>query len=93
MQTEAAAGRIRSLIEGQQGVEGVRVGIKSRGCNGMSYTMNYAQQKAPTDEEVDEHGARPRARDPCAPRNARAATSLTATLRARARLPRVALQA
>jgi len=56
--TESAASRIRKLIEGHPGIQGVRVGIKSRGCNGMSYTMNYADRKAPTDEEVGEHGVR-----------------------------------
>ncbi|KAJ1617029.1 hypothetical protein T492DRAFT_1102780, partial [Pavlovales sp. CCMP2436] len=56
--TEAAAARIRELIDGKPDVQGVRLGIKSRGCNGMSYTMNYAEKKAATDEEIFEHGVR-----------------------------------
>ena len=59
--TETAAGRIRDLLERRQQKEpavAVRIGIKTRGCNGMSYTMNYALEKAKLEEEVERDGAR-----------------------------------
>lgn len=57
--TEGAAKRIRELIEGKEDVVGVRLGVKRRGCNGYSYTMNYAKSGDATntkDELVKDHG-------------------------------------
>ena len=60
-QTETAAARITELLEGRRETEAcdaVRVGIKARGCNGLSYTMQYATDKPKRgEEEVEQHGA------------------------------------
>ena len=60
--TEEAAERIKDLLERRNEKEpavAVRIGIKSRGCNGLSYTMNYATEKKKLEEEVEhENGAR-----------------------------------
>lgn len=42
--TVRAADRIKDMISGKEDVVGVRLGVKRRGCNGYSYTMNYAKQ-------------------------------------------------
>ena len=60
--TENAARRINNLLSSRQGQDdpavAVRIGVKTRGCNGMSYTMGYANEKAKLEEEVEQHGAR-----------------------------------
>lgn len=57
MITETAAARIQALLDqrGKPSV-GVRVGVRSKGCSGLSYTLEYADQKQPFDEVVEAHG-------------------------------------
>ena len=57
--TEAAAKRIHELL-GNKGAEYLKIGIRTRGCNGMTYTMNYADEKdrGKFDEVVDQHGVK-----------------------------------
>ena len=35
---------------------GVRVGIRTKGCSGLSYTLEYADEKGAHDEVVEEKG-------------------------------------
>lgn len=55
--TEAAAGRIQALLA-QRGKPalGVRVGVRARGCSGLSYTLEYADEKGKFDEVVEDKG-------------------------------------
>jgi iron-sulfur cluster assembly protein len=57
--TEAAAQRIRALIEKRgKPVAGVRVGVRARGCSGLSYTLEYADEQGKYDEVVEDKGVR-----------------------------------
>ena len=59
--TEKAASRIKDMVETKgDGVIGVKVSVKRRGCNGYSYTMNYASADdlaAKKDAVVQSYGA------------------------------------
>jgi iron-sulfur cluster assembly protein len=55
--TERAAERVKALLaaRGKPSL-GIRIGIRTKGCSGLSYTLEYADEKGPMDEMVEEHG-------------------------------------
>ena len=55
--TEAAALRVQELLDkrGKPSI-GIRIGVRSKGCSGLSYTLEYADKKEPMDELVEQHG-------------------------------------
>lgn len=50
--TDRAAVHLAQLLASKPGKIGVRLGVKRRGCNGMSYTLKYADEKPKGDEVV-----------------------------------------
>ncbi|OQS02239.1 iron-sulfur cluster assembly protein [Thraustotheca clavata] len=56
--TQAAADRIKVLLQNKPEAIGLRIGVRTRGCSGMSYTMNYATEKAKMEDEVNDKGVR-----------------------------------
>jgi iron-sulfur cluster assembly protein len=55
--TDAAAERVKSIMaRSATPIAGVRVGVKNGGCAGMEYTMEYAAERNPLDEVVEDKG-------------------------------------
>ena len=57
--SENAADRIKKIMSSaEKDSIGVRVGVKSGGCAGMSYVLEYAKETKPNDEMVEDKGVK-----------------------------------
>ncbi len=58
--TDAAAARVRKLMAaaGEEPVLGLRVGVKTRGCSGLSYFVEYAKDQKKFEDVVEDKGVR-----------------------------------
>ncbi|XP_073084845.1 iron-sulfur cluster assembly 1 homolog, mitochondrial isoform X2 [Manis javanica] len=54
--TPSAVNKIKQLIKDKPEHVGVKVGVRTRGCNGLSYTLEYTKTKGDSDEEVVQDG-------------------------------------
>lgn len=55
--TPTAVERVRALLEnrGKPSV-GIRIGVRTKGCSGLSYTLEFADERGPMDEAVEQDG-------------------------------------
>ncbi|KAL1491486.1 hypothetical protein ABEB36_012077 [Hypothenemus hampei] len=56
--TPAAVNRVKELLRDKNEFVGLKIGVRQRGCNGLSYTLDYAMKKENLDEEVVQDGVR-----------------------------------
>ncbi|MEQ2315411.1 Iron-sulfur cluster assembly 1 mitochondrial [Ameca splendens] len=56
--TPAAVSKIRLLLQEKPEYIGLKVGVRTRGCNGLTYTLEYTMDKEKSDEEVLQDGVR-----------------------------------
>ena len=57
--SDQAASRIKEIMSSAENKSiGVRVGVKSGGCAGMSYVMEYAKEINPNDEIIENKGVK-----------------------------------
>ena len=57
--SDRAADRVKEIIaQAKETIVGVRVGVSSGGCAGMSYVMEYAKQTNPNDEVIEDKGVK-----------------------------------
>jgi len=57
--SDRAAERVKEIMaQAEEQVVGVRVGVASGGCAGMSYVMEYAKKANPNDEIIEDKGVK-----------------------------------
>ena len=57
--SDKAVNRIKEIMsQAQNSTIGVRVGVKSGGCAGMSYVMEYAKEVKPNEEVIEDKGVK-----------------------------------
>ncbi|MBK17677.1 MAG: Fe-S cluster assembly scaffold SufA [Rhodospirillaceae bacterium] len=55
--TDAAAAQLKKLVQTHNPeAAGIRLGVSEGGCNGLTYAMDFAEEKGPTDEEMELDG-------------------------------------
>ncbi|CAF4673543.1 unnamed protein product, partial [Rotaria magnacalcarata] len=54
--TETAVRRVKEILNARPDSIALRIGVRQRGCNGLSYTLDYAKEKKKMDEEVNQDG-------------------------------------
>ena len=55
--TPAAALKVKALLDGRgKPSAGIRIGIRTKGCSGMTYTLEFADARTPFDEVVETQG-------------------------------------
>ena len=56
--TDSAAERVKTFLQKRGKGVGVRVGVKTTGCSGMAYTIEFADQIEDSDKVFEEKGVK-----------------------------------
>ncbi|CAL1276912.1 unnamed protein product [Larinioides sclopetarius] len=56
--TPAAVNQIKKLLKQKPEAIGLKIGVSQRGCNGLSYTLDYIREKGKFDEVVSQDGVK-----------------------------------
>jgi len=56
--TETAAERVRTFLANRGKGIGVRLGVKTSGCSGMAYVIEFVDQLEENDEVFEDHGVK-----------------------------------
>ncbi len=56
--TETAANRVNTFLEQRGKGVGLRLGVKTHGCSGMAYVMEFADEIDEHDTVFDDHGVK-----------------------------------
>ncbi len=56
--TEAAANHVRQFIDNRGKGLGIRLGVRTSGCSGMAYVLEFADQREEDDLVFEDHGVK-----------------------------------
>lgn len=56
--TERAAQHVQDFLNNRGKGEGIKVGIKTSGCSGLAYVLEFVDQADPHDQIYDAHGVK-----------------------------------
>lgn len=56
--TERAARHVSGFLQKRGKGVGLRVGVRTTGCSGMAYKLEYADAAAPEDQTFESHGVK-----------------------------------
>ena len=54
--TERAAQHVREFLDNRGKGEGIRVGIRTAGCSGLAYVLEFVDEASPDDQIFESHG-------------------------------------
>ena len=55
--TDAAVAQVKALLDGRgKPSVGIRIGVQTKGCSGLSYTLEFADEKNEFDDELEVSG-------------------------------------
>ena len=56
--TEAAAGHVQRQLDARGHGEGIRIGVKTPGCSGLAYVLEFVDAVQPEDEVFEDFGVK-----------------------------------
>lgn len=56
--TETAANRVKSYLDNRGKGVGLRLGVKTTGCSGMAYVLEFVDELNEEDEVFEDHGVK-----------------------------------
>lgn len=56
--TDAAADRVRHFLDNRGKGEGLRLGVRTSGCSGMAYVLEFVDSAAPEDNVYEHKGVK-----------------------------------
>ncbi len=56
--TDAAAERVQAYLDNRGSGVGLRLGVKTSGCSGMAYVLEFADEIGEDDQVFEDHGVK-----------------------------------